>query len=303
MADKIPYYNNLSESFTNADLTAQNPDFELLRFEDISHDSKLFKQPFRLNAFIAGFITDGDFNLNINSQKYYLQRGSAYFTAPWHIRQYYDIRNWKGYIIFFTPQYVFQHKPARTVTTEFPFFQSENGLVTTLNENQIAYFERLFVDMQEVLRSDNPDRYKILFHYTNILLFNAKTITSGSYTINKGNETIVSQFMNLLNGYFIELNKGNIKEELTLKAVAEGLHLHPNYLSNLLKEQTGKSASQIIRERVGLEAQALLKNTNMTVAEVAYYLQFTDTSNFAKFFKNVSGLSPSGFRDSLKQKI
>ncbi len=301
MAEKIPYFNNLSESFQNADLQAQNPDFELIKFEEIPCDSRLFQQPFRLNAFIAGFLTEGTFSLNINSQRYDLTRGNMYFTAPWHIRHYYDIRNWKGYICFFTPQYIFQHKPARNITTEFPLFQAENGLIATLNEQQISQIERLFQDMQFVLHSDNPDKYKMLFHYTNILLFNAKAITAGSYVPSKGNETIISQFMNLLNSYFIELNKGNIKEELTLKGVAEGLHLHPNYLSNLLKEQTGKSASQIIRERVGLEAQALLKNTNMTVAEVAYYLQFTDTSNFAKFFKNVTGFSPSGFRMSLKE--
>jgi AraC-like DNA-binding protein len=303
MAEKIPYYNNLSESFQSADMQVLNPDFELIKFEDIPYDSKLFKQPFRLNAFIAALVTDGSFSLNINSQVYHLERGNMYFTAPWHIRHYHEIKNWKGYIIFFTPQYVFQQKPARTITTEFPFYQAESGLITKLNEEQISTFEHLFTDMQGVLRSDNPDRYKMLFHYTNILLFNAKAATSGSYTVTKGNETVVSQFMNLLNGYFIELNKGNIKEELTLKAVAEGMHLHPNYLSNLLKDQTGKSASQIIRERVGLEAQALLKNTNMTVAEVAYYLQFTDTSNFAKFFKNVTGFSPSGFRESLKEHV
>ena len=82
--------------------------------------------------------------------------------------------------------------------------------------------------------------------------------------------------------------------------VSRQMHLHPNYLSNLLKVQTGKSAAQLIRERMILEAKSLLTTTSMTISEIAYYLHFKDTSNFAKFFKSHSEKSPSQFRDAHK---
>jgi AraC-like DNA-binding protein len=86
-----------------------------------------------------------------------------------------------------------------------------------------------------------------------------------------------------------------------MKGIAQQLHIHPNYLSNLVKAQSGKTVSYIIRERLVLEARALLCNSDMTISEIAYYLQFKDTSNFAKFFKTQTGKTPTDFRAAYKQ--
>ena len=68
-------------------------------------------------------------------------------------------------------------------------------------------------------------------------------------------------------------------------------------MSDILKKYTGKTASQHIRERTAQEAQNLLQSTEMTVAEIGYHLCFDDPSNFTKFFKSVTGLTPRAYRE------
>jgi len=295
----IPYYDTIPDSFQNSSMPLINPDFELLRYEDIPEKNLYGRPPFRLNAFVIGYITGGTAVLTINSKDYRLSAGTIYFSTPWHIRKYTDIVKWEGHILFFTQQFLYQYIRSNSFMNDFPFFQSENGVVAPLSEQELAQPERLVLDMHNLFRSEKEDRFKILFHYLHILLLEFKSLKSIQiFKPLSGSENIVNLFQEQLNNYFVALSRNEAREPLTLSNIAQQLHLHPIYLSNLVKAKCGKTVSQLIRQRMVLEAKALLRNSNMTISEVAYYLRFTDTSNFAKFFKSLTGTSPSDFRSS-----
>lgn len=307
MSAAITYFRDISQSYQTHNLESISPDFELAHFEDFQDRPSMVDKPFRLNAFIVGMVTDGTLDLTVNSKQYSLKAGSLYFLTPWHIRKYSNTKDLKGYILMFTPQYLFHYRYADSLVKEFPFFQSETGVVAEPPEPDLAKLIKLFDEMHGILHSDSQDKFKILFHYVSILLFSCKTIdaipVAMSATTSGNGETVLSQFADIINNYFMSLNKGEAQEALTLNNVSRQMYLHPNYLSSLLKSQTGKTAAQLIRERIVLEAQALLKNTSMTVSEIAFYLHFKDTSNFAKFFRNQIGASPSDFRMAGKQYV
>ena len=69
-------------------------------------------------------------------------------------------------------------------------------------------------------------------------------------------------------------------------------------LSNVIKELTGKSASQWIDDYVVLEAKTLLKSTNLTILQISEELHFANQSFFGKYFKQHTGLSPMRYRRS-----
>ncbi|MEO5995272.1 MAG: AraC family transcriptional regulator [Chitinophagaceae bacterium] len=302
MTSNIPYFENISESFQDAHLESISPDFELIHFEDIPLEYADHNKPFRLNAFVVGLFTDGEAVLTINSKDHKLKKGTLYFSTPWHIRHYTHINKWQGYLLFFTPQYLLQNHQAVSITKEFPFFQSENGIVISLSEKELRRLEKAFDEMYSIVKSDNTDRYRILYHYVNILLLQCKSLNCVDVTGTTGNnEKMITRFLEALNNYFTSLTKGSSGEALTMKGIAQQLHIHPNYLSNLVKAQSGKTVSSIIRDRLVLEAKALLCNSTMTVSEIAYHLQFSDTSNFAKFFKRSTGTTPTIFRLSYKE--
>ena len=79
---------------------------------------------------------------------------------------------------------------------------------------------------------------------------------------------------------------------------ASQLCISPQYLSMLLREQTGKSANKWIDDAVLMEAKMLLKTPQLSVQQVAEQLHFSDQSTFGKFFKKHIGLSPLEFRRS-----
>jgi len=84
-----------------------------------------------------------------------------------------------------------------------------------------------------------------------------------------------------------------------VKDYANLLHVSEKSLNEMVKRNTGKSASTIIYDQVIVEAKRLLQ-TAISAKETAYNLNFDDPAHFSKFFKNQTGISPSEFQ---KQQI
>ena len=61
-------------------------------------------------------------------------------------------------------------------------------------------------------------------------------------------------------------------------------------------EVTGKTPMRVLEERLVLEAKRNLTYTNMTIAQIAYYLGFTDPAYFSRFFSKLCNESPAAFR-------
>jgi AraC-like DNA-binding protein len=80
------------------------------------------------------------------------------------------------------------------------------------------------------------------------------------------------------------------------KEYAELLYITPNHLNALCVELLGKTAGDLVRDRLLLEAKRLLTNADMTVTEIAYDLNFRDNSYFNRFFKKNVGMTPDEFR-------
>lgn len=83
------------------------------------------------------------------------------------------------------------------------------------------------------------------------------------------------------------------------KEYAALLYVTPNYLNAFCRHMLGKSAGEIIRNRVLLEAKRLLINADMSIAAIAYQLNFADNSYFTKFFKKYAGVTPEEFRKNI----
>lgn len=91
------------------------------------------------------------------------------------------------------------------------------------------------------------------------------------------------------------------EHHLTQRSVAfyaEQMFVTPKYLSLVVKEITGKTAAQWIDELVILEAKNMLRFSEKNVQQVAYALNFPNQSSFGKYFKNLTGMSPSAYQKS-----
>ena len=86
----------------------------------------------------------------------------------------------------------------------------------------------------------------------------------------------------------------------TVAHYARRMGLSAAHLNALCRQTAGRSALELIHDRILLEAKRNLVYTSMTVSTVSYALGFADPAYFTRFFKRVSGLSPKDFRNQAK---
>jgi len=98
-----------------------------------------------------------------------------------------------------------------------------------------------------------------------------------------GNYGLLDKLTDLINRNF-----GSI----TLINAADAFGYHPNYLSSLIKNETGKSFTDLILQIRMERALIMLKNTSLSVNEISDYLGYSNTSNFYKAFKKYYNTSP-----------
>ena len=104
--------------------------------------------------------------------------------------------------------------------------------------------------------------------------------------------------VNQMYSQFRVLLQENFRDYKKVKDYAHMLGVTDKYLNQLVKQKTGKSASQVIYKQITLEAKRLLL-TGISSKEVAYALNFEDPAHFSKFFKSNTGCNPSEFRNIL----
>lgn len=100
--------------------------------------------------------------------------------------------------------------------------------------------------------------------------------------------TLFSDFRNLVEEHFVT--------KRTVQEYAEMLHVSAKYLSEVVKQETGKNALQIIHGRMFLEARLLLSTSSLSVKEISDQLNFDTSSHFSRFFRKYADENPSDFK-------
>ncbi|MGH0516726.1 AraC family transcriptional regulator [Bacillus cereus] len=88
----------------------------------------------------------------------------------------------------------------------------------------------------------------------------------------------------------------NLYQEISLKDLADHIHMHPNYLSTLFKKEVGVSLSIYIQQEKIEEAKRLLALTALSLTDIYSLLNFADQSYFTRVFKKHTGYTPKLFR-------
>ena len=95
---------------------------------------------------------------------------------------------------------------------------------------------------------------------------------------------------------FMKLLHLNYMRERSSEFYASRLCISSKYLSIIVKEVTGRSVSDWISEFVVMEAKNLLRFSGKSVQQVAYALNFSSQSSFGKYFKRLTGISPTEYQ-------
>lgn len=110
------------------------------------------------------------------------------------------------------------------------------------------------------------------------------------------NISITSKVKNLLQNHYRDFSKP-VNGIPTVSSIAEELNLSSNYLTDLIRAETGKSTINFIQEFIVEQSEILLLQTDMNISDVAYHLGFANVPYFSRFFKKVKGVSPTEMRN------
>jgi len=145
--------------------------------------------------------------------------------------------------------------------------------------------------MLSVFENPHPYQEKMLEGMLVSMLYNCKAIYERFKTtenqMSRG-QILTQQFQQLVSKLYIDSkNVGDY---------AERLNVTPNYLTTAVKQNTGKTAKEIIHNRIYLESKNMLAFSSLGISEIAYQLNFQEPTHFTRFFKKLSGTTPHKFR-------
>lgn len=113
-------------------------------------------------------------------------------------------------------------------------------------------------------------------------------------------QELTRQYLSALEAHIDELRKGTAERALEIRDFAAQLFVHPVHLSNTIKEVTGRSTCDHYEARLLALSQELLRQMNLPIGAIARQLTY-DPSNFTKFFKAFTGMTPKEWRKQERQ--
>lgn len=115
--------------------------------------------------------------------------------------------------------------------------------------------------------------------------------------MNNRPKEISEKFVQIIEDNLQDLISGKADDYLDIHTIASMMNIHATHLSNTIKDTTGKSPCDICNEKTIELAKALL-STDISISSIAYKLTYEPT-NFTKYFKRHTGMTPSIYRDGL----
>lgn len=202
----------------------------------------------------------------------------------------------EGWGIFFHPDLIRGTALGKKIK-EYTFFSYEMNEALHLSEKEKQILTGIVQKINSEL-SENIDRHSQNLIVTNIeLLLNYCTRYYDRQFITRKttNSDILTKVEAILTKYF---QQDGLKEKglPSVKFLAEQVHLSPNYLSDLLKRETGMNAQDRIHYYLIEEAKNLLVSSNKTVGELAFSLGFEYPQYFSRLFKSKTGMTPLEYR-------
>lgn len=182
---------------------------------------------------------------------------------------------------------------------EYPVFKPGNIPLFHLNADQFGVFENIFKQMLYEITLEFSYKYDSLRSMVLQLIFSALKLepaTFQPYKDSNGSQRLLSIFTELLERQFPIESTMQRMELRHPTEFANSLSIHVNHLNHVLKAVTGKTTSQLVAERIMLEARSLLQHTDWNISEIAWCLGFDDLPHFINFFKKNQQLTPKLYR-------
>jgi len=264
------------------------------RFAPYLAHHKILSAAHRHSFYHLVLFTEGAGSHSIDFEKFCLKPYQIYFMVPGQVHSWNFDGFTDGYIINFSGSFFQTFLLNPSYHDSFSFFGDDMrtaviDLPEQLHQKIVDLFEAI-INEAERKEAAATDMIKVLMLQ---LFITVDRVTRKS--ADKGpasyNQTLLRNFQKLTGEHYARIKLP--------KDYANLLYITPNHLNAICKDLLGRSAGEVIRDRMMLEAKRLLTNPKLNINAIASMLNFSDNSYFTKFFKKSEGKTPEEFRKEI----
>ncbi|RDC62752.1 helix-turn-helix domain-containing protein [Adhaeribacter pallidiroseus] len=203
-----------------------------------------------------------------------------------------------GWWLLIDPDFIRNYPLAKKIK-EYNFFSYAVSEALHLSEKEEVMIAGIMQNIEQEYRSaiDTFSQDVMISHIELLLNYANRFYNRQFITRKNANTDLLVKLEDLLNEYF-EKNRSLVFGLPTVQYISEQLNVSPNYLSDVLRTQTGQSTQLHIQNKVLEKAKEILTTTSLSVSEIAYQLGFEYPQSFNKLFKTKMKVSPLVFRNS-----
>lgn len=273
------------------DQSKNKDDFYMAKLENLVMDFKGIDQSHSHDFYMIMFLRQGKGTHTIDFKTYQINDNQLYFLTPGQVHNWDLSPDSQGFTLYFEANYfcsLYAHR-----LFNYPFYHSNQNKPLLQLDGSEPIFDYLFTEAFQEFSNSKPNRNEVFLAQLFLILENASRYYENQQSPElNGQYFRIRQFEELMNKHFIE------KKEI--KDYAEMMNISPNYLNALCKNFLHKTASQLLQERLLIEAQRLLTHTELSIKEIVFQLGFNDTSYFTRFFRKLTTKTPLEFRRNNK---
>ena len=255
---------------------------------------------FKIEGLVILLVTKGSVTFTYNFNEYKIESQSVVVLPAETIisAKPDNIDNLEAYILGFKPSFLQEINLSFSVISNKNLIEHDNPILE-ISENSsrllLRYFSLIWTAMGDqenlhVTKHILSSLSSALFYQILLLVYKSIDSPEDTTNIGPGRRSYVRDFFKLVHL--------NYTSERSVSFYASKLFISPKYLSLLVKEATGKSAAYWIDRFVINEAKNLLRYSGKNIQQVAYSLNFSNQSSFGKYFKHLTGMSPTEFQKS-----
>jgi AraC family transcriptional regulator, transcriptional activator of pobA len=256
--------------------------------------------PHRHEFYTILLIKDAKGKHVVDYVEFEMKPNMVFLLSPGQVHQVISDPNPSGDIIMFNDEFLERNYISRSFITNLGLFSCQTTTPPLrIPDEYIAKLSYLSDEIRDAFAGDQPFMFDIIASHLKLFLiecnrFAPPSRTSNLQTIDSGS-TLLRSFRDLLETRFQQWRK--------VSDYASQLNISPDYLNEVVKSNIGKTAKELIMERVILEAKRLGLHTHLSTKEISYQLGFEDPSHFSKLFKNETSELFSEFRKRLVREL
>jgi AraC family transcriptional activator of pobA len=283
---------NLQTTFTLINQQNGNLAFKLFSFEDNSS----FDHIQRHNYFTLLWITEGSGKLRVDFSEYSFKENSVLAFSPYQPFMITDAKKIKGIAIHFHPDFFCIVKHHKEISCNGVLFNNiYNPPITSIDAPATINLKSVVEQLKAEMQNPALAQYDLLVSYLKIFL-----ITVTRLSVQSKEEIVIKDNKE---PFILQNLKDSIEEHFRTKHsasnYAELLNITPKALAKITKSHFNKTLTDLISERIVIEAKRELYLTNKPVKEIASELGYEDEHYFSRFFKTNADISPQLYRDTV----